>query len=118
MNIQATVKTLRRYTFIHKNTLQNLIDDLFFAYSSCKMNFMRWIMQTAVTKRGQTVIPASIRERYQIRAGDKIVWLDDGDSIKVVPVPADPIRALRGSGRGEQLVERLLSQRDQDRNRE
>ena len=75
-------------------------------------------MQTAVTKRGQTVIPAPIRERYQIRAGDHLVWLDDGESIRVVVVPADALGALRGSGRGERLVERLLNARSEERNRE
>ncbi len=75
-------------------------------------------MQTAVTKRGQTVIPASIRKRYRIQAGDYLVWLDDGQTIKVVPVPADPIRALRGCGRGERLLERLLTARREDRRRE
>lgn len=75
-------------------------------------------MQTAVTKRGQTVIPAKIRKKYHIQPGDYLVWLDDGQTIKVIPVPADPIRALRGRGRGEQLVERLLMARRQDRDRE
>ena len=75
-------------------------------------------MQTAVTKRWQTVIPAPIRKRYHIRPGDRLVWLDDGQTIKVIPVPADPIRALRGSGRGERLVEQLLNARREDRNRE
>jgi len=75
-------------------------------------------METAVTKRGQTTIPASIRKRYQIKEGDCLVWLDDGQSIKVVPVPADPIRALRGSGRGERLLELLLATRREERERE
>jgi AbrB family looped-hinge helix DNA binding protein len=75
-------------------------------------------MQTSVTKRGQTVIPASIRKRYQIQEGDRLVWLDDGQVIKVIPVPADPIRALRGSGRGENLVEKLLAARREDRESE
>jgi AbrB family looped-hinge helix DNA binding protein len=75
-------------------------------------------METSVTKRGQTVIPALIRKRYHIQEGDRLVWLDDGETIRVVPVPSNPIQALRGSGRGEQLVERLLASRQEDRARE
>ena len=74
-------------------------------------------MQTSVTKRGQTVIPAAIRKRYHIEDGDQLVWLDDGQAITVVPVPRDPIRALRGRGKGERLVERLLQEREQERER-
>ena len=72
---------------------------------------------TAVTRRGQTVIPAAIRRRYDIQEGDRLVWLDDGSTIRVVPVPADPIAALRGAGRGEGLIEQLLRQRQEDRER-
>ena len=72
-------------------------------------------MQTAITKRGQTVIPAPIRKRYQIHDGDSLMWIDDGKMIRVIPIPGDPIRALRGSGRGERLVERLLAARQEDR---
>ena len=75
-------------------------------------------MQTAVTKRGQTVIPAPIRKRYQIQEGDSLVWIDDGETIRVIPVAHDPIQALRGSGRGEALTKRLLAQRQRDRDRE
>ncbi len=72
-------------------------------------------MQTSVTKRGQTVIPADIRKHYQIKAGDKLVWLEDKNGIKVIPVPNDPIAALKGSGQGEGLVKKLLADRQQDR---
>ena len=75
-------------------------------------------MQTAVTKRGQTVIPAPIRKRHHIQEGDYLVWLDDGEVIRVIPVSSDPIQALRGSGRGERLVERLLVARREDRDHE
>lgn len=74
-------------------------------------------MQTLVTKRGQTVVPADIRKRYQIKEGDRLSWIDDGVVIRVVPVPEDPIRALRGSGKGEGLLKRLLEQRAADRKR-
>ncbi|MGH3998560.1 MAG: AbrB/MazE/SpoVT family DNA-binding domain-containing protein [Pseudonocardiaceae bacterium] len=75
-------------------------------------------MQTTITKRGQTVVPAPIRKRYHIGEGDSLVWIDDGETIRVVPVARDPIGALRGAGRGEALLERLLSARREDRTRE
>lgn len=75
-------------------------------------------MHTAVSKRGQTVIPASIRQRYHIKEGDSLVWLDDGQTIRVIPLARDAISALRGSGRGEDLVKQLLARRREDRGRE
>jgi AbrB family looped-hinge helix DNA binding protein len=75
-------------------------------------------MQTVITKRGQTVVPAPIRKRYAIEEGDRLVWIDDGQVIKVIPVPSDPIRALRGRGKGENLLEALLKSRQEDRLRE
>mgnify|MGYP001156588259 CR=1 FL=1 len=71
-------------------------------------------METTVTKRGQTVIPATIRRQYRIQDGDRLTWIDEGQSIRVVVVPADAIAALEGSGRGERLVERLLNERRKD----
>ena len=62
-------------------------------------------METSVEEKGQTIIPADTR----------LVWLDDGEVIWIIPVPADPLKALRGAGRGERLLERLLSSRQIDR---
>jgi AbrB family looped-hinge helix DNA binding protein len=75
-------------------------------------------MQTAVTKRGQTVIPAAIRKRHRIGGGARLVWLDDGETIRIVPTPTDPIASLRGRGRGEGLTSRLLKERRADSRRE
>jgi len=75
-------------------------------------------MQTAVTKRGQTVIPAPIRKRYHIDTGVQLVWLDDGETIRVVPVPGDPVQALRGRARGKKMIEHLLAERKKDRDLE
>jgi len=47
-------------------------------------------MRTTVTKRAQTSVPAAIRKRYGIKGGDSLEWIDDGQVIKVVPIPADP----------------------------
>ncbi|MCC6297784.1 MAG: AbrB/MazE/SpoVT family DNA-binding domain-containing protein [Anaerolineales bacterium] len=75
-------------------------------------------MQTIVSRRGQTVVPAAIRIRHKIKDGDQLVWIDDGQVIRVIPVPADPIKALRGSGKGQQLNARLLEERRKDREQE
>jgi AbrB family looped-hinge helix DNA binding protein len=73
---------------------------------------------TAVTRRGQTVIPAAIRRRHGIEEGDRIVWLDDGATIRVIPIPSDPVAELRGAGRGEGLAQELLAERGRDRERD
>ena len=89
-----------------------------FGELSCILYCMDTRQQTLVSKRGQTVIPAPIRKRYSIQEGDRLVWIDDGQVIKVIPVPADPIRALRGRGRGENLMESLMQYRNEERERE
>ena len=76
------------------------------------------MMRTTITKRAQTVVPAALRERYGIKGGDLLEWIDDGQVIKVIPLPADPIKALRGSAKGEGLVELLLESRQEDRDLE
>ena len=75
-------------------------------------------MRTTVTKRGQTVVPAAIRERHGIESGASLEWIDDGEVIKVMLLPSDPIKALRGSAKGERLTERLIESRQEDRQRE
>jgi AbrB family looped-hinge helix DNA binding protein len=75
-------------------------------------------METIVSRRGQTVVPAAIRARYKIKDGDRLVWIDDGQTIRLIPVPADPVKALRGSGKGQNLTAKLLEERRKDRARE
>ncbi|TAK35893.1 MAG: AbrB/MazE/SpoVT family DNA-binding domain-containing protein [Chloroflexota bacterium] len=72
-------------------------------------------MRTTVTLRGQTVIPAELRRRYGIADGTQVEWVDTGAGLKIIPIPPDPIAALRGIGKGEHLVERLLEERRRDR---
>jgi len=75
-------------------------------------------METSVTQRGQTVIPAAIRRRHNIKGGSRLVWLDDGQTIRVVPVPEEPVAALRGRARGSGIGAQLLAERRADRERE
>lgn len=75
-------------------------------------------MRSTITSRGQTVVPAPIRERFRLGPSTRLEWLVESDgSIRVVPVDADPITAFRGSGVGGSTA-RLLSERQVERLRE
>lgn len=75
-------------------------------------------MQSTVSVRGQTVIPAEIRKRHRIKPSTRLIWLDDGNVIHVIPVPDDPIEAMRGMFKGGGLTEALLADRRRERERE
>jgi bifunctional DNA-binding transcriptional regulator/antitoxin component of YhaV-PrlF toxin-antitoxin module len=72
-------------------------------------------MKSTITSRGQTVMPAELRRRYAVEAGTALEWIDTGHDIRVIPLPADIIGALRGSGKGQKLVSKLLKVRKKDR---
>ena len=75
-------------------------------------------MQTMISKRGQTVVPSSIRRSHKIEVGDRLVWIDDGETIKVVPISGDSVRTLKGIARGEGLRRDLMKTRREERSRE
>ncbi len=74
-------------------------------------------MRSTITSRGQTVIPAAIRRRFNLTPADRLEWVVENDTIRVIPVPADPIAAFRGQGKGGS-VDRLLRERQADKARE
>ena len=74
-------------------------------------------MQSTITSRGQTVIPAFIRHQFHLSPADRLEWVLDDGAIRVVPVRADPVEAFRGQGKGG-ATNRLLAERKKDMARE
>ena len=74
-------------------------------------------MHTKVTKRGQVSIPSAIRKKLHIGPDTRLEWLVEGDSVRVISLPADAIKAFRGSGK-KGMVRRLLQDRRKDRKQE
>ena len=70
-------------------------------------------MKTTVTSRGQTVVPAKIRKDYKIRPQTQLEWIDDGETIRVMPIPSDSIHSAKGSSKG--LRQKLLKERERER---
>ena len=74
-------------------------------------------MESTVTVRGQTAIPVVIRRRYNITPKTKLEWIDDGHTITVLPIPANPIKFLKGKLKGKNLLAALLKSRNEERQR-
>ena len=73
---------------------------------------------TIMSERGQLSVPAEVRKRRKFKGGQKFAWLDDGIFLKLVPLPDDPLEALYGCAKGENLTEALMKYRQEERARE
>jgi AbrB family looped-hinge helix DNA binding protein len=76
-----------------------------------------------VTEKGQATIPKQLREKYDLQAGDEVIWMDTDDGIVVK-------KRTRTGGRGmlipdetpeekreeiaDELTQRLRNRRDRN----
>ncbi len=62
------------------------------------------------TTKGQVVIPAELRKKFNIRKGTRVAISEGegGDVILIRPLPDDPIHASRGMLKGEPSLTRAL----------
>ncbi len=72
-------------------------------------------MKSTITRKGQVIIPSPLWKKYGLDGGTEVEWIDTGKVIKVIPIPKDLIKALRGSAKGENLTKHLLAERNKDR---
>ncbi len=75
-------------------------------------------METYATIKGQIVIPASLRRKYGIKNGTKIIVTDIGDAIVLKPVTEQYLINLQGSLKGRGGLKVLVDERRKDRERE
>lgn len=75
-------------------------------------------METHATVKGQIVIPATLRRKYGIKNGTKIIVTDNGDSITLKPVTEQYLINLQGSLKGKGGLKVLVNERRKDKERE
>ena len=73
-------------------------------------------MRTTLSERGQTAVPARIRERLHLKPGQQLEWVESGDMIYILPVSKDPIKSFRGSSPG--LFKVFMKYRNEERKKE
>lgn len=70
-------------------------------------------MKSKVSVRGQTVIPAKIRNALGITPKTVLDWRVEDGFIRIYPLPEDPVRALVGILRGKGSFEDFLRERNE-----
>jgi AbrB family looped-hinge helix DNA binding protein len=76
------------------------------------------LMKAKVTSRGQVSIPAEIRKRFNIEPESRVEWIVENNTIRIVPLPRDPVGAFRGRGSRKCSTERLIQERRSEREKE
>jgi AbrB family looped-hinge helix DNA binding protein len=75
-------------------------------------------MKTKVTVRGQVSIPSLIRKKFNIEPETQVSWQVEGNTIRIIPLPKDPVSVFRGQGQGKYSTEKLIRDRKDDRQKE
>jgi AbrB family looped-hinge helix DNA binding protein len=71
--------------------------------------------EATITSKGQIVIPARLRRRFNLKAGTKVRFIEQGSEILFQPVTKEYIRNLCGLLASETLVTKeLLKERAKD----
>ena len=68
-----------------------------------------------LSAKGWVVIPQDLRERYGLKKGDKVHFIDYGGVVAIVPVSRNPVEEASGMLKGDtSLIGALLDSRRKD----
>ena len=56
--------------------------------------------EVIVSSKGQIVVPKEFRDDLGIKEGQKVVVEEVDGAIIIIPVPKDPVKALKGLAKG------------------
>jgi len=63
---------------------------------------------TTVSKKGRVLIPKVIREKYNIKKGDRVNIVDYGNVISLIPISKDGINTSAGIFNSKKSLTKLL----------
>lgn len=71
-------------------------------------------METRATIKGQIVIPAALRRKYNIQGGTRIQVYEENGRIILHPVTRETIRKVRGMFKGSGALKILREERERE----
>jgi AbrB family looped-hinge helix DNA binding protein len=75
-------------------------------------------MEAKISSKGWVVIPAKLRQKYNLKPGDRVQVVDYGGVVSLVPASADPVTHAAGMLRGRgSLTKALLEEHRRERRR-
>ncbi len=75
-------------------------------------------MEAKISSKGWVVIPAELRQKYNLKPGDKVHVVDYGGVVSLVPTSADPVKHAAGMLKGRRsLTKAILQEHRQERRR-
>ena len=76
-------------------------------------------MTLKISSKGWVVIPAELRKKYHLSAGDEVNIVDYGGVLALIPVVDDPVSKAAGMLKGDtSLTQALLEEREKERSSE
>ena len=74
---------------------------------------------STISKNGSVFIPAELRKRHNLTPGTKVVIVDYGGVMSIIPASKDPIKDSRGMLKDlGSLTEDIIEEHHQERERE
>ena len=75
-------------------------------------------MEAKISNKGWIVIPAKLREKYNLKPGDRVQVVDYGGVVSLVPTSADPVTHAAGMLKGRRsLTKALMDEHRKERRR-
>lgn len=63
-----------------------------------------------ISAKGWLVIPVELRKKYELREGARVVLVDYGGVLSIVPAMSKPVEATRGMLKGRRSLLKALAQ--------
>jgi len=113
-----TTWAYRRLEVIWGARMVSEVPDIVLYFLLEKYNQGGEAMEVKISTKGWVVIPAKLREKYNLKPGDQVHVVDYGGVVSIVPASVDPVKHAAGMLKGKgSLTKAILEEHRKERTR-